>query len=374
MDFKEYMNAVETIQGLVKERGYKGDFKDLGHIYTQTTEINGKGLVLFNYTPLAMLENTWNEYEVVCRGLILDEDGFIVARPFSKFFNFNQNGMTEEVIRSVGIDSITTKVDGSLGIIFFFDGEWRVATRGSFNSEQSHKAAELMGKYSLEGFFPGVTYLVEIIYPENRIVVDYGKREELILIAGIYNHNGKDLTRFDMELTAAFAQMPLVENSIMGIDGLISSTKDTTGVEGWVALLKDGSRVKFKTDDYKTLHKLIGNITNKNVFEAWATGGIEGYMSAIPDEFLDGVKEFVSNLDYSRNKINTDYRRIYLAITNMVQMITDHTDSTNMRKEFALLALRFKYPSLLFAMLANQDTHKVIVKIMEQDLSQFGEV
>ena len=45
---------------------------------------------------------------------------------------------------------------------------------------------------------PGKTYLFEIIYPENRIVVDYGDYKGLVLIDVIDNETGKsDLQEFD---------------------------------------------------------------------------------------------------------------------------------------------------------------------------------
>jgi RNA ligase len=38
-------------------------------------------------------------------------------------------------------------MDGSLGILFNYKGEWVLATRGSFTSDQSVKGTELLQKY-----------------------------------------------------------------------------------------------------------------------------------------------------------------------------------------------------------------------------------
>jgi RNA ligase len=36
------------------------------------------------------------------------------------------------------------KMDGSLGIVFWYRGQWVVATRGSFTSDQANKAREIL--------------------------------------------------------------------------------------------------------------------------------------------------------------------------------------------------------------------------------------
>ena len=59
------------------------------------------------------------------------------------------------------------KMDGSLGISYTVDNEIFIATRGSFVSDQSVKANELLNtKYALakSKMNSGITYLFEIIY------------------------------------------------------------------------------------------------------------------------------------------------------------------------------------------------------------------
>jgi len=64
----------------------------LGHISAKT---NGD-LTLFNYKPQAQFEGRWNPYEMVCRGLIINnKTGGVVARPFDKFFNWGEGGETD---------------------------------------------------------------------------------------------------------------------------------------------------------------------------------------------------------------------------------------------------------------------------------------
>ena len=87
------------------------------------------------------------------------------------------------------------KLDGSMGVLYIMpDGEKAIASRGSFVSDQAKFATEYLNeKYSEVRFLPQYTYLFEIIYPENRIVLDYGNKKEIVLLAIRENHTGRDL-------------------------------------------------------------------------------------------------------------------------------------------------------------------------------------
>lgn len=154
-----------------------------------------ESLVIFNYTDKATYANEWNEVTLNCRGLIAGTDGEIVARGMPKFFNHNQPGAPE--FRLDDIVDVSDKADGSLGVLFRLPstGEWAVATRGSFVSEQSIWATEKLRSMLEDN--PGLaiflktassaqmTPVVEIIYPENRIVLDYGDTEDLVLLGAV---------------------------------------------------------------------------------------------------------------------------------------------------------------------------------------------
>jgi RNA ligase len=135
-------------------------------------ELSVKGLVtkqvhknlplsIWNYSPKAQYESAWDQYPLLLqtRGLIMDNDGNVVARPFKKFFNIEENRHTPTQDFEV-----FEKMDGSCIILFYYNDEWIFATRGSFTSEQAIKAKELSSKYPLENLDKNNTYLFEIIY------------------------------------------------------------------------------------------------------------------------------------------------------------------------------------------------------------------
>src|SRR4028119_412849 len=96
-------------------------------------------LFIYNYTPKAQYERVWNEVTLQCRGLILDEGGKVVARPFRKFFNLEEvDSLPAEPFE------VYEKLDGSLGILYWTGEQAFIATRGSFTSEQSRKANQIL--------------------------------------------------------------------------------------------------------------------------------------------------------------------------------------------------------------------------------------
>ncbi|HWS84146.1 MAG TPA: RNA ligase [Ktedonobacteraceae bacterium] len=146
-------------------------------------------LLIWNYTAKCQFERVWDQVTMQARGLITKSDGTIVGRGFKKFFNI------EEHQGSIPLEAfkVTEKLDGSLGILFQVNGIAYIATRGSFTSEQAVKGTEILHrKYRDFPFQEQYTYLFEIVYPENSIVVDYGEREDLILLAVIHTKTGTE--------------------------------------------------------------------------------------------------------------------------------------------------------------------------------------
>lgn len=116
-------------------------------------------LRIWNYTPEVQYGQLWDEITLSCRGLVTDERGNVVAKPFPKFFNIEEgrHTPTEEF-------EVFEKMDGSAIIAFYYRNEWIFATRGSFTSPQAIKAKELSLKYPLHHLNKGKTYMFEIIY------------------------------------------------------------------------------------------------------------------------------------------------------------------------------------------------------------------
>ena len=135
-------------------------------------------LVGFKYSVQCELENAWNKVNKWARGIVFDHAGNLVALSFPKFFNLGQTH--ESLMCNLPNEPFETfiKEDGSLILLYKYNGEFVTSTTGAFHSEQAVWAANWLRTNEqefLDKMPDNTTYLFEGIYPENRIVVDYGK-------------------------------------------------------------------------------------------------------------------------------------------------------------------------------------------------------
>lgn len=261
-------------------------------------------LVLYNYTDKTTYEKNWDEVTIISRGSVYElSSGKMIAHAFPKFFNFSElpKEQQEDVLKSSSFEAFE-KVDGSLGVIYRYDNEWMVNTRGSFSSEQAIRAKEMLAEYSLSLVPFGTTLLCEIVYPENKIIVDYGGKKELVLLAAF--HEGKELPA--MEVSA----MTGLRSALYYSFGCISEVIELQKIldhnnEGFVVRLSDGTRVKFKTDKYMELARILAHNSPIVLWENMKDGTVDrDFMAKIPEEFRD---EF----ELMAKKLETKYGEVY---------------------------------------------------------------
>lgn len=266
-------------------------------------------LFIANYTPTVQYDRLWDSHPLLksCRGLIVDEDGEVVARPFPKFFNYQEH-MELDSLEDIPTEpfDVYDKIDGSLGILFNYEEEWYIATRGSFHSEQAEYAMEhLLPKYKYKYLPTDTTYLLEIIYPENRIVVNYGDMNELIMIAAIHTETGEEYDIYEEEyIDLGF---PLAQKySFTSFEDIIEkmSEFDDGNTEGFVIRFRSGLRIKVKLEEYVKLHRLLTGLTKRTIWELLKDGqDIETIYDTAPDEVYDWVEETVNELQSQYKKL-----------------------------------------------------------------------
>ncbi len=260
------MNILQTIDNIqdiqkLTIAGFK-DWRHYGHVSVKIKD----DLILFNYNTMAMIQARWNFFERVSRGSILNwNTGEIVARGFDKFFNWLEGGRKAQG----HIVTVTEKVDGSLGILYRSQNSYQIATRGAFDSEQAVWATHFLNQqYRLAGLDDSLTLIFEIVYPENRIVVDYQERQDLVLLAARNRHTGEYLPFFPdvYNIAAQYGfSLPRIY-PFVEIKHIIEQTGTLdVNTEGYVVEFSDGSRWKFKGDRYLEMQKLIMGLTFKNV-------------------------------------------------------------------------------------------------------------
>lgn len=323
-------------------------YSEYGNVFVKEND----GLYLFNYTSQAQFENRWNYFELVSRGLIISSSGEIVARPFDKFFNWGENNKTTQA----KIISATEKVDGSLGILYRYNGQFRIATRGSFDGDQAIWATEFLNEnYNLSSLPDSYTLLFEIIYPENRVVVDYGETRDLILLACRNRFTGQyqPISRVHDIANVYGFHVP----KMYSFDGVYDILENLplldANSEGYVVEFSDGQRFKFKGDKYKELHRLIYMLSFKNTLAAYESSTIDDIRAKIPDEFLEQFNDWVDEI---------------VGTIDTVKITANHIFSKapkETRKDFAIWVNKsYKdYASYLFAIFDGKNIEPLIYKM-----------
>jgi RNA ligase len=314
-------------------------------------------LTIWNYTEKVQYEGLWDEVTLSCRGLVTDDDGIVVARPFRKFFNIEEGKHTP-----TSEFEVFEKMDGSLIIVFWYDGGWVVASRGSFTSDQAVAASKTFFDKLDHNFSIGITYLFEFTAKWNRIVVDYGEEDNLTLLGAIRTDDETEATYEQLEMIAKGANCDVVKryNGIKDYSTLKSIIKDNQ--EGFVVRFSNGDRMKIKGEEYLRLHKVMTNLSTTAVWEVLSSGGsVDELLKDVPDEFYNKIKEYEQELSFQFNMIFSDYFVHFRSIQNKIG------DVAGNRAEFASHAKNYQYPSILFAMLDGKDIAPIISKIIKPE-------
>ena len=283
-------------------------------------------LRILNYSPAATFDDVWDIATEICRGLIVDDDDVVIARPFKKFWGIGdpKHSGTHEANLSNGLPIVTGKLDGSLGVYWSYAGQEGIATRGSFTSEQAIWATRFLS-YNYPNRFRVIakddfTPLFEIIFAANRIVVEYDY-EGIVLLAIIENKTGAEVSYPDMKELAGFMDVPVVTKFDKSLSEVVA--ENTKNAEGYV-LCYHGKvrsaplRVKVKFADYMRLHKLITGVSVKSLWKMLADGNdpANSMGDGLPESFTDWVRSWTTKMLREYNRVYEASHKVYRDFVN----------------------------------------------------------
>lgn len=315
-----------------------------------------ENLFIYNYSKNTAFKpiSEWDIYLNNARGLILNNNYNIIARGFKKFWNYDQ--VRDQIPNEPFI--LTEKLDGSLGILYWIGSEPFIATRGSFISEQAVKATDIL-KNKYKNVIPKLkkdrTYLFEILFPQNRIVVNYGNLEDIILLAVLDNDSGLDLNIPDIGF-------PIIKSFNLSIDQALNYKQ--SNFEGFVLKFKNGFRCKIKLDDYVRLHRLISSLSTTRIWELLKNDQtFEEYIISLPEEHYDWAIKVKEDLLKEYREIEQKCLGIYAQL----QGIKD-------RKSYAAAAkVHCDVAPVLFKMLDKKSYSDIIWDLIRPDLIKYGQ-
>lgn len=324
-----------------------------------------EGLRIICYTQTCNSDRYWNDTTIACRGLIVDKDDNIIARPFKKFFNYEEHEVCENILKPKDIDELAfdwtpevyEKLDGSLGILYWVDNVPYIATKGSFTSPQALHATHLLHtKYrdSWDKLLHTKTYLFEIIYPEDLHVVTYKDVDDIFLLAIISTEN-----YFEYPVEIMKDVFPVVKKYHLPNWKECRQLVDGTNREGFV--IKIGPlRIKMKYEEYWRLHYLKAGLSEKTIRRCL----VDGDMSP--------VNEALTMFDEERviyyNNIIKKYTDKYAEI--MDKCVEDYRTDFETPKDAAAYFKTCKYQHVLFSMYNGYDPSKMIWNYVMRELKE----
>lgn len=261
-------------------------------------------LALLCYGRKTVYDNLWDSVTTKCRGLIYNTETLeIVARPFEKFFNYGSEDAKLDINGAALLlaqePEIYEKLDGFLAILYQYNDQEYIASKGSFTSPhakwatnwyQKHKATEMGWNWP-----KNCTPVFEGITRNLRIVVDYGEADELRLLGLVNNETGDEASyatmlgygiangikvvakKFDFNMAAALKQ----------------ANEATKNFEGYVLVWRRPGqppfRLKVKFLEYLRLHRFVTQVSPKRIVEA-----LENGWDSVLDEYVENSTPWFS--------------------------------------------------------------------------------
>lgn len=276
-----------------------------------------------------------------CRGLKFDKNGFILARPYHKFFNINEKNETK--LDSLDFSKkhiLLEKLDGSMihpikvDAHYDKDHVFRMCSKMGITDVSMNAEVFISKNTNYHNFIvnclkENVTPIFEWCSRKNRIVIDYPE-DRLVLTAIRENSTGKYYSYESMKNISKEMNIDLVQEiEIEDIRKIVEFTKDKKDLEGYVIRFDDGHMLKIKADDYLRMHKAKDSLTHeKNV------------IYVIFNDLYDDFRSALHGTD--RERMDKFYNSVMNDFNNNVKMFVDKINQLkreyNDRKTFALNA------------------------------------
>lgn len=291
-----------------------------------------------------------------CRGLILDEQANVVSRKFDRFFNFGEAGTHDFDFSS---SELWEKADGSLCGVYWnpFDSRWEICTRGTAFAESNHvfglandgtfrywilkamKLTEEQFHECMSDFDKNVTYIMEYVGPENRIVTPYTE-SQMVFLGARFNESGKEISDFrniiselnkhNMNIRTPERYEAYTANDVLRLCNELPGLK-----EGFVAKnLFTGERVKVKNSLYVKLHLTRGNGAPS------AKSLMEMVLQNEQSEFLSYFGEYKPFIE--------PYENAFVKLIEDANQIFEETQHIESQKEFAMKVKDTNVGSVMF--------------------------
>ena len=295
-------------------------FRNTPAIKFKEEEVDGRRFVTIAY--MIGNKDLWEgPMALETRGSVFDAvTGECVCRPFEKFFNLGERADTSPDIVARDFVECYEKRDGSMVTpVLVTNDKVMFKTKKSFFSDVANLANELAPPHVLQMSWyllqHGITPIWEFTHPDARIVIDYDPAENFTLIAARVIRTGEYLPYDNISGLYAMddweSKVKAVRRYDLSWDQICQSVEKDSGIEGYVLLLKDGRRVKYKTAWYLSQHRLLTDVRIRDIAEAVVDETLDDFKSSYQDNgyLIDDIEKIenqvVDELWRIRSEVNT---------------------------------------------------------------------
>lgn len=303
-----------------------------------------ENLVLFKYNQISspMGERIVQE----CRGIILDQnnDWNVVSCTFLKFFNYGE-GHAAEIDWSTA--RVQEKLDGSLCQVYYYKGDWHVATSGTPDASGTVNNSELpfyqyfwdtFEKMGLDFTIKSRDYCFafELMGPLNRVVVVHP--EPHLCLLGARDMRTQQEIPVEEAAKLLLGDVPVVRSfDLKSYQDIAKSFEEMSPLsqEGYVVIDANFNRVKVKHPGYVALHHAKDGLNGPKAFIEIARKGEVCEVISVFPEFQPLLETAQARVGAFIDQLQLDYERI------------KHIPE---QKAFALEAQKTRCSSAMFSM------------------------
>jgi RNA ligase len=339
-----------------------------------------EGYNVINYAVVFEETFLWDSNDPVgsairreCRGMIFNQDGELISRPYAKFFNIGEKEETQlNKVNLYESHIVLEKLDGSMIRPIPTAEGFNLATKAGVTeiSQQAEVFISDKPHYAkfIHSMFDGkLTPIFEWVSRKNRIVVDY-ENDNLILTAIRNTEMGHYLPYFNMLDLAKHWNIPVVKAvdglAVQNIELFVKQIREwENGEEGVVVRFDSGHMVKVKSADYVLRHKTKDAINQeKNVLQCLLNDSVDDLVSLLAPDDADRLKRFQNAFHASLDEVALEMAELFVKGNKM------YPEKKDFAVEFVQKKVEPIYAPIMYAMKAGRGSKEVLIEMIGKSL------
>lgn len=289
-------------------------------------------------------ENTfqWDDTDPVgssirreCRGLIFDNNGKLISRPYHKFFNAGEREETQ--INKINLYEphiVLEKLDGSMVRTIPTPEGFRLATKSGITDTSMNAEVFIADKPNYREFIlktlQSHTHIFEWVSRKDRVVIDYP--EDNLILTGVRSIiTGAYISHDIMKDVADYYNIPVIKavNGLptQNINLFVDTVREWDDGEGVVLRFDTGNMVKVKSKDYVLKHSSKETLRyEKNVIALIIQESVDDVIPLLTPEDAKKLTEF-----------ENDFWRLFNQTCNCITALYDVANELHPdQKDFAV--------------------------------------